>query len=149
VAEAKRIVTEADVFVKYGIVERAADHLRKVFDVDPTHVGARERLAAVLVELGRKAEAVKELEILGEQLVRSAPAEAEKHVRRALALDPQAPRALGLLERLENPISSRTIPPTMTRRWSSIRSRSSPRGKRPRPCWRSWTPLRWGTRTST
>jgi hypothetical protein len=40
------VLAQADVFVKYGLVERAVDHLRRVFALDPRHRGARERLAA-------------------------------------------------------------------------------------------------------
>ena len=59
--EVGRILAQADVFVKYGLVERAADHLRRVFALDPRHRGARERLAGVLAQLGRRSEAAAEL----------------------------------------------------------------------------------------
>jgi tetratricopeptide (TPR) repeat protein len=53
--DAARILSEAEVFVKYGLLERAADHLRRLVDQQPEHVEARERLAAVLKQLGRPA----------------------------------------------------------------------------------------------
>jgi hypothetical protein len=40
-AEIKRILAEADVFVKYGLVERAAEHLRRVFERVPTRISGR------------------------------------------------------------------------------------------------------------
>jgi tetratricopeptide (TPR) repeat protein len=50
-----RILSEADVFVKYGLLERAADHLRRLVDQQPEHQEARERLGSVLKQLGRPA----------------------------------------------------------------------------------------------
>ncbi len=96
-AEVKRILAEADVFVKYGLVDRAADHLRRVFDRVPTHQGAHERLAAVLVQLGRKAEAAAEYEVLAQQCTASKPASAAAYARKALELNPSARRALEVL----------------------------------------------------
>ena len=51
------MLAQADVFVKYGLLERAVDHLRRVFAIEPHHRGARERLATVLNQLGRRSEA--------------------------------------------------------------------------------------------
>jgi pilus assembly protein FimV len=99
-AEAQRIITESDIFVKYGLTDRACDHLRRVFEIDPENQGARERLAAVLVQLGRKAEAVEELGLLAETLLDRDPTAAEKHLRRALDLDPSAVGARAMLDRL-------------------------------------------------
>jgi tetratricopeptide (TPR) repeat protein len=96
-AEIQRILAEADVFVRYGLVERAAEHLRHVFERVPTHVGAHERLAAVLTQLGRKAEAAAELEVLAQQLLPSSRADAATYARRALAMNPGARRAQEVL----------------------------------------------------
>jgi pilus assembly protein FimV len=96
-AEVKRILAEADVFVKYGLIERAADHLRRVFDRVPTHQGAHERLAAVLVQLGRKTEASTEYETLAQQFQGSKPEAAAAYARKALELNPSARRALEVL----------------------------------------------------
>ncbi len=100
-SEAQRIISEADVFVKYGLTERAVDHLRKVFDLLPTHVGAHERLAAVLLQLGRQAEAVAELELLAEQLALSQPEAAANYATRALGVDPGSTRAKKVIETIE------------------------------------------------
>lgn len=96
-AEVKRILAEADVFVKYGLVERAADHLRRVFERVPTHQGAHERLAAVLVQLDRKTEAAAEYETLAQQCQASRPDVAAGYARKALELNPSARRALEVL----------------------------------------------------
>ena len=96
-AEIKRILAEADVFVRYGLVERAAEHLRHVFERVPTHVGAHERLAAVLTQLGRRAEAAAELEVLAQQLFPSSRTSAATYARRALEMNPGARRAQEVL----------------------------------------------------
>jgi pilus assembly protein FimV len=100
-AEIKRILAESDVFVKYGLVERAAEHLRRVFERVPTHTGAHERLAAVLVQLGRKSEAAAEMEVLSQQLLPVSRAEAADYAKRALALNPNAKRAAEVLATIE------------------------------------------------
>ena len=109
-AEVKRILAEADVFVKYGLVDRAADHLRRVFDRVPTHQGAHEMLAAVLVQLGRKAEAAAEYEVLAQQFTAGKPASAAEYARKALELNPSARRALEVLEMVGGSLPAETEP---------------------------------------
>jgi tetratricopeptide (TPR) repeat protein len=111
-AEVKRILAEADVFVKYGLVDRAADHLRRVFDRVPTHQGAHERLAAVLVQLGRKAEAAAEYEVLAQQFTASKPASAAAYARKALELNPSARRALEVLGMVAGSLPEAEAPTT-------------------------------------
>ncbi|HVV48407.1 MAG TPA: tetratricopeptide repeat protein [Polyangia bacterium] len=94
-----RILSEAEVFVKYGLAERAVDHLRKIFALEPEHREARERLAAVLAQTGRKREAAAELATLAAQLRAAGAAEAPKVAERALALDPACAKAAELLGR--------------------------------------------------
>ncbi|HEV3032124.1 MAG TPA: tetratricopeptide repeat protein [Polyangia bacterium] len=48
-----RVLGEAEVFVKYGLLERAADHLRRLVELRPDHAEARSQLDAVLRQLGR------------------------------------------------------------------------------------------------
>jgi tetratricopeptide (TPR) repeat protein len=103
-AEVKRILAEADVFVKYGLVDRAADHLRRVFERVPTHQGAHERLAAVLEQLGRKAEAAAEYEVLAQQTASSKPKNAAAFARKALALQPASRRAAEILGQTEGAV---------------------------------------------
>jgi tetratricopeptide (TPR) repeat protein len=66
-----RIMAESEVFIKYGLLERAADHLRRVFDLQPNNVPAHEKLAAVLVQLGRTPDAAKQMEEVAH--IRAAP----------------------------------------------------------------------------
>jgi tetratricopeptide (TPR) repeat protein len=109
-AEVKRILAEADVFVKYGLVERAADHLRRVFERVPTHLGAHERLAAVLVQLNHKNEAAAEYETLAQQFQASKPQAAAGYARKALELNPSARRALEVLGAVEGSLPHSSAP---------------------------------------
>ena len=110
-AEIKRVLAEADVFVRYGLVERAAEHLRRVFERVPTHFGAHERLAAVLAQLGRKAEAAAELEVLAHQLFPSNRAEAAIYARRALEMNPESRRAQEVLAAVERMTPGAVVSP--------------------------------------
>ena len=98
-SDVARILSEADVFVKYGLAERAVDHLRRIFALEPEHHEARERLAGVLVQTGRKREAAVELATLAEQLHAAGDDAAPKVAERALALDPACAQAARLLGR--------------------------------------------------
>jgi tetratricopeptide (TPR) repeat protein len=98
-SDVARILSEADVFVKYGLAERAVDHLRRIFAIEPEHHEARERLAGVLVQTGRKREAAVELATLAGQLHAAGDDAAVKVAERALALDPACAEAARLLGR--------------------------------------------------
>jgi tetratricopeptide (TPR) repeat protein len=50
--ESARMLSEAEIFVKYGLVERAADHLRRLLEREPANARARARLDSVLKRLG-------------------------------------------------------------------------------------------------
>jgi tetratricopeptide (TPR) repeat protein len=118
--EIKRILAEADVFVKYGLIDRAADHLRRVFERVPTHAAAHERLAAVLVQLGRNAEASAEYETLAQQFTASKPAAAAGYARKALELNPSARRALEVLGMVAGSIPAEPEPETNSEMSSEI-----------------------------
>ena len=93
-----RIIAESDVFVKYGLLDRAVDHLRRVFEVQPDYLPAREKLAAVLTQLGRRSEAAAEIEYMAEALADTDHAQAVRLAERARVLDPNATRALARLQ---------------------------------------------------
>jgi tetratricopeptide (TPR) repeat protein len=93
-----RIIAESDVFVKYGLLDRAVDHLKRAFEIQPDFLPAREKLAAVLTQLGRRAEAAAELQFMAERLASTDRAQAMKLDERARVLDPGVHRPLALLE---------------------------------------------------
>ena len=45
-----RILTEADVYIKYGLFEKALDHLKKIFQVDPENMEAHEKAYHIYAE---------------------------------------------------------------------------------------------------
>jgi tetratricopeptide (TPR) repeat protein len=87
-----RVLSEADVFVKYGMLDRAAEHLGQVFARDPENREARERAGTVLEKLGRRVEAARHFEILARQVAPGDPSAARRFAERAAALDPGAAR---------------------------------------------------------
>ena len=62
-SDVARILAESEVFVKYGLLERAVDHLQRVFQYDPENRVARERLSFVQQKLGRRAELARHAEL--------------------------------------------------------------------------------------
>ena len=104
-----RIMAESEVFVKYELLDRAATNLRRVFQIEPLHREAREKLIEVLVDLGRHGDAAAELVILGQQLSAHHPAEARRLGERALGFAPASPEAEALVRRLGGPLPGRTV----------------------------------------
>jgi tetratricopeptide (TPR) repeat protein len=45
-------LTEAEVFAKYGLAEKAAEHLRQIIDRSPKHLAAHEKLYRILLDEG-------------------------------------------------------------------------------------------------
>ena len=97
--EIVKILTETDVYVKYGLHQKAIDHLRKVFDLDPHNLEARERLKDILVTQGRAAEAVQELLRMAEQMGPIEPERAEVYLREMIRIAPDDGRAAELAGR--------------------------------------------------
>ena len=63
----QRILNETDVYIKYKLYAKAIEHLQRVFERNPRHVEAREKLKALYLTVGKKDEAVLELWALVEQ----------------------------------------------------------------------------------
>ncbi len=56
-AAISKILTEADVYTKYGLREKALEHIRKVFDLDPDNVLAYDKMRDLYLEMGESARA--------------------------------------------------------------------------------------------
>ncbi|HVV82747.1 MAG TPA: tetratricopeptide repeat protein, partial [Kofleriaceae bacterium] len=97
--EIAKILTETDVYVKYGLHQKAVEHLRRVFVIDPDNLEARERLKDVYLSQGREADAIAELVRMVELTARVDPSQAEQYVREILALDGANRAALDLARR--------------------------------------------------
>jgi len=56
-----RLLTETDVCVKYGLHNKAYEHLKKIFDLDPNNIAAHQRLKDIYFKAGQIDHAVQEL----------------------------------------------------------------------------------------
>ncbi|MCY1020723.1 tetratricopeptide repeat protein [Pyxidicoccus sp. MSG2] len=56
-----KLLTETDVYVKYGLHDKALEHLRKVFTVDPENLDAHEKAYQIYVASGNAAQASEQL----------------------------------------------------------------------------------------
>jgi pilus assembly protein FimV len=85
--EISKILAETDVYVKYGLHQKAVDHLRRVFTLDADNVEARERLKDIFVSQGREQEAEVELLKLAELVAPSDPDRAEAYLQELLSME--------------------------------------------------------------
>ncbi|MBJ6759347.1 tetratricopeptide repeat protein [Myxococcaceae bacterium JPH2] len=56
-----KLLTETDVYVKYGLHDKALEHLRKVFSVDPENLDAHEKAYHIYVAANNVAQASEQL----------------------------------------------------------------------------------------
>ena len=110
--EIVKILTETDVYVKYGLNQKAIDHLRRVFELDERNLEARERLQDILIKEGREAEGIRELQILAEHTVGPNPQQALGYLRQILSLDGGNTIAHEFAERHRLDVGTGTAPPT-------------------------------------
>ncbi|MDQ3296882.1 MAG: tetratricopeptide repeat protein [Myxococcota bacterium] len=85
--EISKILAETDVYVKYGLHQKAVDHLRRVFGLDPENVEAHERLKDIFISQGREQEAEVELMKLAELVASADPDRAEQYLQELLAMN--------------------------------------------------------------
>ncbi|MCC7535427.1 MAG: tetratricopeptide repeat protein [Deltaproteobacteria bacterium] len=99
-AEVARIITETDVFLRYGLKPKAVEHLARVFEIDPYHVEAREKMKDLLLDAGNRPAAAAQLFHLAQFFVSQRPQASIFYLRQVLDLDPAHDDAATLLERL-------------------------------------------------
>ncbi len=97
--EIAKILAETDVYVKYGLHQKAADHLRRVFSLDPENVEAHERLKDIFISQGREREAEGELLKLAELIAPSDPDRAEAYLQELLTMNSSHTGAFELARR--------------------------------------------------
>lgn len=56
-----KLLTETDVYVKYGLHDKALEHLRRIFSVDPENIDAHEKAYAIYVASNNAAQAGEQL----------------------------------------------------------------------------------------
>jgi len=99
--EISKILAETDVYVKYGLHQKAVDHLRRVFTLDPDNVEAHERLKDIFISQGREQEAEVELLKLAELIAPSDPDRAEAYLQELLAMNGTHTGAFELARRFQ------------------------------------------------
>ena len=88
-AEVRRILTETEVFMKYGLRQKAIEHLQRCFEIDPLDPVPRERLKDLYVQGGQRDEAVAVLYSLADVVGDGGDAAAAaKYLDEILRLDP-------------------------------------------------------------
>ncbi len=87
-AQIARLLTECDVFKRYGLRDKVIDQLHRVIELDPTHVEARERLKDAFVEYGRTDEAVEQLYALADLFEHDSPQVAQLYFKQIVDLAP-------------------------------------------------------------
>jgi pilus assembly protein FimV len=92
--EIAKILNETDVYIKYNLHAKAIEHLQRAFERNPKHVGAREKLKALYLILGKKDEAVLELWSLVEH---AEPGRKRRYLREILEIDSRNERAAAAL----------------------------------------------------
>ncbi|HTJ83798.1 MAG TPA: tetratricopeptide repeat protein, partial [Polyangiaceae bacterium] len=113
-AQIAKLLTECEVFLRYGLKQKVVEQLRRVLTIDPKHVEARERLKDVLVERGETTAAAAELVTLADQFSTEKAAVAVLYLRQALEIDPGNGDAVARLDRLApDPAKSKAPPPKL------------------------------------
>ncbi len=89
-----KLLNETDVYIKYKLYTKAIEHVQRVFELAPQHVGAREKLKALYLTVGKRDEAVLELWSLAED---AEPGRQRRYLREILEIDPSNSRAASML----------------------------------------------------
>ena len=110
--EIAKLLTETEVYVKYGLQQKAVEHLRRVFALDEQNVEARERLKEILIEQGREGEAVIELMRLAEITASRDHEQAAGYLREVLGIDGTYQPAFRLAEKFGLNLTGEVLEPT-------------------------------------
>ena len=107
-------ITEAEVFAKYGLAEKAAEHLRAIIERAPKHLAAHEKLYRILLEeadiSGARAAAKQYISVLQERGdLSTVESVRDEFAMRGHVLEPPAPAPAPL------PKPAPPRPPTMER----------------------------------
>ncbi len=100
--EVAKIITEADVYIKYGLQDKAIEHLEQVFQRDPDNVEVRLKLKDLYVQMRQFQKASRELTLLAHSLADSDRKFAADMLNEALELEPDNDEATALLARIEH-----------------------------------------------
>lgn len=99
-AQIARLLTECDVFMRYGLKQKVIEQLNAVLEIEPLHVEARERLKDIYLSQGKTEKAIAELLTLAELLSEEKSAASVLYLRQILEIDPSHEGAVALLAKL-------------------------------------------------
>jgi tetratricopeptide (TPR) repeat protein len=92
-------LTEADVFVKYGLQDKAREQLGAVLERYPQHEATRQKLKEIYLSEGNAEAAVRECLALADlRRSQGREADAREIVNEALRIDPESPLLKGITE---------------------------------------------------
>ncbi|MEK7703343.1 MAG: tetratricopeptide repeat protein [Myxococcota bacterium] len=107
-----KILAEADVYIKYGLREKAIDHLLRAIELGPEPREARQRLRLLYEEGENIDAAVEQLWQMAQACIANdEPAQALTDLQELLSLQPDHSRAVGLLAMLGSDESTPTPAP--------------------------------------
>lgn len=98
--QSQELIKEATVLLKYGLKERALEHLHKVFDIDPYNIDGRETARDILLSLDRRNEALEHLFLLAEVFKVAQPEGAIYYLHEVLKVDRTNERAKQMIRDL-------------------------------------------------
>ncbi len=87
-AQIARLLTECDVFLRYGLKAKVIEQLKAVLQIEPAHVEARERLKDMYLADGKRDQAIAELMTLADVLSHEKSAASVLYLRQIVELDP-------------------------------------------------------------
>ena len=93
-----RFITESDIFVKYGLKEKALDHLFSGLEETGNSVNIREKIKDLYLDLGEIQLGVEQLFLLAQQIKDSQPPRAEIYLKEILLINPDDLKAQKMLQ---------------------------------------------------
>jgi len=97
-AQIARLLTECEVFMRYGLKPKVIETLEAVLQIDPSHVEAHEKLKDVYLQDGQNEMAIAQLLQLADVLADEHSAAAVLYLRQILDIDPDHAEARARLE---------------------------------------------------
>ncbi len=114
-AKVARLLTECEVYARYGLKTKIIEQLEHAVDIAPHHVEARERLKDAYIDAGRSDDAADQLRALAEIFTESRPQLAQIYLRQILEIDPENPFARSNLRASMAPSAASSAPPPARR----------------------------------
>ena len=100
--EVQEHLVEAEIYLKYGIYDKAADHINRVLEVSPQDIEAHQKLKEVYSHKGDREGIVRECLILAEIFENKAEiSEASSEIEEVLRIDPENADAKNRMEEIQ------------------------------------------------